>query len=87
MARPPQFERPDDALTRDLVAVKVAAKHLSPGDRAHLIAWLLLYYHDNGAMFSPQISRPPTTDRDRRCRVLARARPKRPQGERRLEDR
>jgi hypothetical protein len=56
MARPPQFERQDD-LTRDATAVKVAIKHLSPKDRAQLIAWILLYYQDDGAMFSPQISR------------------------------
>lgn len=56
MARPPQFERPDDP-TRDVTAVKVAIKHLTPNDRAQPIAWLLLYYRDDGAMFSPQISR------------------------------
>lgn len=57
MARPPQFERPDDDLTRDVTAVKVAVKHLAPQDRALLLAWLLLYYQDDGAMFSRQISR------------------------------
>ncbi len=56
MARPQQFERRDD-LTRDVTAVKVAIKHLTPDDRAQLIAWILLYYRDDGAMFSPQISR------------------------------
>jgi|HubBroStandDraft_4_1064222.scaffolds.fasta_scaffold18934_3 hypothetical protein len=55
LARPPQFERPDDP-TRDVTAVKVAIKHLTSNDRAQLIAWFLLYYQD-GAMFSPQISR------------------------------
>jgi hypothetical protein len=65
MARPPQFDRPDDP-TRDVTAVKVAIKHLTPNDRAQLIAWMLLYYRDDGAMFSPQISR---------RRVLAFARP------------
>ncbi len=57
MARPPQFERPDEDLTRDVTAVKAAIKHLTPTDRAALIAWLLLYYDDCGMMFSPQISR------------------------------
>jgi hypothetical protein len=56
MARPPQFQRHED-LTRDVLAVKVAVKHLAPADRANLIAWLLLYYEDSGSMFSPQISR------------------------------
>jgi hypothetical protein len=56
MARPPQYERPDDP-TRDLTAVRAAIKHLAPEDRGRLIAWLLLYYQDDGAMFSPQISR------------------------------
>jgi hypothetical protein len=40
MARPPQFERPED-LTCDATAVKVAIKHLSPKDRAQLVAWIL----------------------------------------------
>jgi hypothetical protein len=56
MARPARFERPDDP-TRDLTAVKVAVKHLSPEDRAQLIAWLLLYYKDDGTMFSRQVGR------------------------------
>ncbi len=56
MARPPQYERPDDP-TRDVTAVKVAIKHLSAKDRAFLIAWMLLYYQDDGAMFSPKVSR------------------------------
>lgn len=56
MARPPQYDRPND-LTRDVTAVKAAIKRLPPADRAHLLAWLLLYYDDAGMMFSPQISR------------------------------
>ena len=56
MARPPQYERPHD-LTRDATAVKAAIKHLTPVDRAALIAWILLYYQDDGSMFSPQIGR------------------------------
>lgn len=56
MARPPQYDRPGDP-TRDITAVKVAIKHLTPNDRAYLIAWLLLYYQDDGAMFSPKVSR------------------------------
>jgi hypothetical protein len=59
MARPPQYDRDPygDEPTRDATAVKVAIKHLSPSDRARLLAWLLLYYQDDGALFSPQISR------------------------------
>ncbi len=56
MARPPQYERSED-LTRDVTAVKAAVKHLGQADRAQLIAWMLLYYQDDGSMFSPQISR------------------------------
>ncbi|MGB6714759.1 MAG: hypothetical protein WBE30_14135 [Candidatus Cybelea sp.] len=56
MARPPQFERPDDP-TRDITAVKAAVKRLRPSDRAALIAWLLLYYQDDGSMFSLEIDR------------------------------
>lgn len=56
MARPPQFERPSET-TRDVTAVKAAIKHLDPQDRALLISWLLLYYQDDGAMYSAQISK------------------------------
>jgi hypothetical protein len=56
MARPPQYERDED-LTRDVTAVKVAVKHLAAEDRALLLAWMLLYYRDDGAMFSLQTSR------------------------------
>lgn len=56
MARPPQYERDPD-LTRDVTAVKAAVKRLTPEDRAQLLAWMLLYYQDDGMMFSPQISR------------------------------
>lgn len=56
MARPPQYERPGD-LTRDAAAVRAAIKHLTPQDRAQLIAWLLLYYDDRGMMYSPQIGK------------------------------
>lgn len=56
MARPPEYERPDDA-TRDATAVRAAIKHLTPPDRARLLAWLALYYDDRGELFSPQISR------------------------------
>lgn len=56
MARPPQFERPDDP-TRDVTAVKAAIKRLTPSDRAALIAWLLLYYQDDGSMFSLETAR------------------------------
>jgi hypothetical protein len=56
MARPPQYERDPD-LTREVTAVKAAVKRLEPEDCAQLIAWLLLYYDDQGMMFSPQISK------------------------------
>ena len=51
MARPPQFERSDPVL------VKESVKRLDPEDRGRLLAWLLLYFTDDGMMFSPQISR------------------------------
>ncbi|MBV8344738.1 MAG: hypothetical protein JO190_07065 [Candidatus Eremiobacteraeota bacterium] len=56
MARPPEYARLDEP-TRDATAVRAAIKSLTPEDRARLIAWMLLYYRDDGAMFSPQISR------------------------------
>ena len=51
MARPPQFERSDPTV------VKESVKRLVPEERARLLAWLLLYFNDEGMMFSPQISR------------------------------
>ena len=56
MARPPQYDRDPygDGPTRDATAVKAAIKHLTPSDRAQLLTWLLLYYQDDGVMFSPQ---------------------------------
>jgi hypothetical protein len=51
MARPPQFERSDPML------VKEAVKRLDPEDRARLLAWLLLYFNDDGSLHSPQISK------------------------------
>jgi hypothetical protein len=56
MARPPQYEREREPWG-DAQAVRAAIKRLSPEDRARLLAWLCLYYEDNGGMFSPQISR------------------------------
>jgi hypothetical protein len=58
MARPPQYDRDPngDGATRDATAVKAAIKHLTTSDRARLLAWLLLYYQDDGTMFSPQTS-------------------------------
>jgi hypothetical protein len=78
MARPPQFERPNQDLTRDLTAVKAAVKRLTPADRAQLMAWLLLYYDDQGSMWLPQISpRRPRLALDGTDYWLARV-PKRP---------
>jgi hypothetical protein len=51
MARPPQFEQSDPIL------VKESVKRLDPKDRARLLAWLLLYFNDDGTLDSPQISR------------------------------
>jgi hypothetical protein len=48
---PPQFERSDPTV------VKESVKRLDPDDRARLLAWLLLYFNDDGMMYSPQISR------------------------------
>jgi len=56
MARPPEYARLEEP-TRDVTAVRAAIKRLAPEDRARLIAWLLLYYQDDGSMFSPQIHR------------------------------
>jgi hypothetical protein len=55
MARPPQFAHDDDAPS--LAAVKATVKRLRPEDRATLLAWLSLYYGDDGLLFSPQITK------------------------------
>jgi hypothetical protein len=39
--RPPQFERTDPILLKELV------KRLDPKDRARLLAWLLLYFNED----------------------------------------
>jgi hypothetical protein len=51
MARPPQFERAEPAF------VKESVKSLEPRERAQLLVWLLLYFNDDGSLYSPQISR------------------------------
>jgi hypothetical protein len=56
MARPPQFAR-EEQPWGDAQTVRAAIKRLSPEDRARTLAWLCLYYQDNGMMFSRQISR------------------------------
>ncbi|MGB8964811.1 MAG: hypothetical protein WCB99_04125 [Candidatus Cybelea sp.] len=57
MARPPQFSRSDDDLPATVADAKAIVKRLDEKGRAHLLAWLCMYYQDTGAMFSPQISR------------------------------
>jgi hypothetical protein len=57
MARPPQCSRSDDDLTVSVADVKATVKRLDERGRAHVLAWLCMYYQDNGAMYSPQISR------------------------------
>lgn len=55
MARPPQYAREADPWD-DAKAVKATLKRLEPADRARILAWLCLYYQDDGMMFSAQIS-------------------------------
>ena len=59
MARPPQYDRDhyEDDPPVNLGTVKASAKRLDDRSRATLLAWLLLYYQDDGKMFSPQINR------------------------------
>jgi hypothetical protein len=55
MARPPQFTYPEN----DSMAVaeaKRVLKALNPEARAYVMAWLVKYYNDGGAMFSPQVT-------------------------------
>ncbi len=56
MATPPQFSYSEsDSLA--VAQAKTTLKALSPEARAHVMAWLVKYYTDDGAMFSPQITR------------------------------
>lgn len=55
MARPPQYE-PREEPRDDARAVRAAIKRLSPEARAQALAWLCLYYKDDGSMFSAQIA-------------------------------
>jgi hypothetical protein len=57
MARPPQYERKLDVPDVDDAAVKNVLKRVAPADRARVLAWLCTHYNDEGAMFSPQLSR------------------------------
>lgn len=57
MARPPQYAHGDDDASPNVAVVKAMVKRLGPQERAHLMAWLALYFDDRGELFSPQISR------------------------------
>lgn len=57
MAMPPQYDRSDDDLPVTVAEVKPLVKRLDEQGPALLLAWLCMCYQDNGAMFSPQISR------------------------------
>ena len=56
MARPPQYSHGDDDLI-SAEAVRAMLKQLDEPGRAFILSWLCTYFQDNGAMFSPQISR------------------------------
>lgn len=56
MARPPQYTYGDDDPV-SVAPVKATIKRLDDDGRAHVLAWLCMYYQDHGAMFSAQISR------------------------------
>lgn len=56
MARPPHYAHRDDDLP-NVAVVKATIKRLDDDGRAHLLAWLCMYYQDHGVMFSPQINR------------------------------
>lgn len=42
---------------KDLEAVKAALKRLDGQHRAHVLAWLCMYFDDEGALFSPQLTK------------------------------
>lgn len=55
MARPPQFSYPETD-SFGVAKVKEAIKELSPEARAYVMAWLIKFYNDSGAMFSPSVA-------------------------------
>ena len=55
MVRPPQYSYGDDLVSA--AAVRAMLKQLDGPGRAFILAWLCTHFQDNGAMFSPQISR------------------------------
>ena len=52
MARSPQY-RQDEDLPPSLEEVKATIKRMQPKDRATLLAWLALYYDDQGELYPP----------------------------------
>ena len=48
MARPPQYDRRLDEPDVDEITVENVLKRLSPQQRARVLAWLCMYYDDEG---------------------------------------
>jgi hypothetical protein len=55
MARLPQFAYPENE-SLAVSKIKASVKELSPEARAYVLAWLVKFYRDDGAMFFPSIS-------------------------------
>lgn len=51
MARPPQYERKLDEPDVDEITVENVLKRLSPQQRARVLAWLCMYYDDDGQRY------------------------------------
>ena len=52
MARPSQFDRADEDLVPSFMEIKARVKRMAQEDRARLLAWLALYYDDQGSLYS-----------------------------------
>lgn len=57
MARPPQYARKDDDPAPTFARVKAEVKRMRPEDRATLLAWLAIYFDDQGELYAPAQNR------------------------------
>ena len=52
-----RYQELEEKAKHDVDAAKTALKRLGDPERAFLLRWLCKYFADDGAMFSPQISK------------------------------
>ena len=52
-----RYQEIEERRSHDVDGAKVALKRLGDRERAFILCWLVKFFSDEGAMFSPQISR------------------------------